>query len=67
MWKCINRAGLFETLQNLVPKLQIGFDPYSVNTIYVFFNENKLEYWEAHLSDASRQYQHLTWWCRTNL
>jgi len=21
-----------------------------------------LEYWEAHLSDASRQYQHLTWW-----
>ena len=26
------------------------------------FDENKLEYWEAHLSDASRQYQHLTWW-----
>ena len=21
-----------------------------------------MEYWEAYLSDASRQYQHLTWW-----
>ena len=31
-------------------------------SVDVFFDENKLEYWEAHLSDASRQYQHLTWW-----
>ena len=21
-----------------------------------------MEYWEAHLNDTSRQYQHLTWW-----
>lgn len=43
-------------------KLQVGFDPYSVNTVYVFFDENKLDYWEAKLSDVSRQYEHLTWW-----
>lgn len=42
--------------------IMIGFDPYSVNKIYVFFDESKLEYWEAHLSDASRQYEHLNWW-----
>lgn len=32
-------------------KLWIGFDLYLVNIIYVFFDENKLEYWEVYLSD----------------
>ena len=66
VYQCVemHKQGWFirNTAKSRPKKLQIGFDPYSVNTIYVFFNENKLEYWEAHLSDASRQYQHLTWW-----
>ena len=66
LYQCLemHQQGWFirNTTKSRPKKLRIGFDPYSVNTIYVFFDENKLEYWEAHLSDASRQYQHLTWW-----
>lgn len=42
--------------------LTVGFDPYLVNKVYVFFDETKLQYWEAYLSDASRQYENLNWW-----
>ena len=66
LYQCLemHQQGWFirNTTKSRPKKLRIGFDPYSVNTIYVFFDENKLEYWEAHLSDTSRQYQHLTWW-----
>ncbi|WP_298142962.1 Mu transposase C-terminal domain-containing protein [uncultured Acinetobacter sp.] len=66
VYQCLemHQQGWFirNTTKSRPKKLRIGFDPYSVNTIYVFFDENKLEYWEAHLSDFSRQYQHLTWW-----
>lgn len=66
LYQCLemHQQGWFirNTTKSRPKKMRIGFDPYSVNTIYVFFDENKLEYWEAHLSDASRQYEHLTWW-----
>jgi hypothetical protein len=66
VYQCLemHQQGWFirNTTKSRPKKLRIGFDPYSVNTIYIFYDENKLEYWEAHLNDTSRQYQHLTWW-----
>lgn len=66
LYQCVemHKKGWFirNTPKGRPKKMRIGFDPYSVNTIYVFFDENKLEYWEAHLSDASRQYENLNWW-----
>ena len=66
LYECVqmHQKGWFirNTTKSRPKTIMIGFDPYSVNTIYVFFDENKLEYWEAQLSDFSRQYRNLNWW-----
>lgn len=66
LYQCLQmhqQGWLIRNSSNSRPKtLMVGFDPYSVNTIYIFYDSTKLDFWEATLSDVSRQYENLSWW-----
>ena len=43
-------------------KLQAAYDTYSVNQIYIFPENNSVEYWIGSLSPRSREFQNCTLW-----
>lgn len=42
--------------------LEVGYDPLGADTIYIFYEQNSLNYWKAHLSDRSREFKGCSFW-----
>ena len=42
--------------------LEVGYDPLDADTIYIFYEQNSLNYWKAHLSDRSREFKGCSFW-----
>lgn len=42
--------------------LEVAYDPSDANKIYVFYEGNSLKFWEAKLSDHSREFQDHSFW-----
>ncbi|CAM4135884.1 Mu transposase C-terminal domain-containing protein [Psychrobacter arenosus] len=42
--------------------LVVAYDPIDANTLYVFYEKDSLKYWEAHLSDRSREFRDCSFW-----
>lgn len=42
--------------------LEVGYDPLDADTVYIFYEQNSLNYWKAHLSDRSREFKGCSFW-----
>ena len=42
--------------------LEVGYELSDASKIYIFYEENSLKYWEATLSDRSREFEGCNWW-----
>ena len=42
--------------------LVVAYDLLDANTIYIFYEKDSLKYWEAHLSDRSREFKGCSFW-----
>lgn len=42
--------------------LQVAYDPRSTTRIYIFFDENSIEYWIGELSPRSREFEGCSFW-----
>ncbi|MGP5070239.1 Mu transposase C-terminal domain-containing protein, partial [Psychrobacter faecalis] len=47
---------------NRPKSLVVAYDPIDANTLYVFYEKDSLKYWQAHLSDRSREFRYCSFW-----
>lgn len=47
---------------NRPKSLVVAYDPIDANTLYVFYEKDSLKYWQAHLSDRSREFRDCSFW-----
>ncbi|HHE3464888.1 DDE-type integrase/transposase/recombinase [Pasteurella multocida] len=47
---------------NRPKSIQVGYELGDASKIYVFYEDNSLDYWEASLSDRSREFEGCSWW-----
>ncbi|ELV07889.1 Transposon Tn7 transposition protein tnsB [Wohlfahrtiimonas chitiniclastica SH04] len=47
---------------NRPKSLEVAYDPLDADTIYIFYEQNSLNYWKAHLSDRSREFKGCSFW-----
>ena len=47
---------------NRPKSLIAAYDPIDANKIYIFYEQNSINYWEAHLSDRSREFKDCSFW-----
>ena len=41
---------------------QVGYELGDASKVYIFYEDNSLNYWEATLSDRSREFEGCSWW-----
>ena len=42
--------------------LNVAYDPLDADTIFIFYEQDSLNYWKAHLSDRSREFKGCSFW-----
>ncbi len=42
--------------------LNVAYDPLDADTIFIFYEQDSLNYWKAHLSDRSREFNGCSFW-----
>lgn len=47
---------------NRPKSFQVGYEPSDASKVFIFYEDNSLNYWEATLSDRSREFKNCSWW-----
>ena len=47
---------------NRPKSFQVGYELGDASKVYIFYEDNSLNYWEATLSDRSREFEGCSWW-----
>lgn len=47
---------------NRPKSIKVAYDPLDANTIFIFYEQDSLNYWKAHLSDRSREFKGCSFW-----